>query len=168
MVAVKSRSKWFACQPAGFRRAWSASVAAAARRAKRRLNLHLLSARHLTHALADLIILTVTHLSAFLVLLVLVLTFNAYACVLPLQPESTMDCSSATEQPVRQTCDAFLEFGPQSHSSISHEVPILKLVNFEAPPQPPTPVFLFFRFEHPAHGADTPIHLSISTTVLRI
>ena len=41
-------------------------------------------------------------IAIFLVLLLLILTFNAYACLLPLQPES-MDCSSATEQPVRQT-----------------------------------------------------------------
>ena len=39
----------------------------------------------------------------FLVSLLLVLTFNAYACILPLQTPSQMDCSSTTEQPVRQT-----------------------------------------------------------------
>jgi len=36
-----------------------------------------------------------------LVSLLLILTFNAYACVLPLQSEATVDCSSADEQPVR-------------------------------------------------------------------
>ena len=102
-----------------------------------------------------------------LILLLLVFTFNAYACVLPLPPESAMDCSSATEQPVRQTCDAFLRLGPQSHASFSQEPPSLN-VDFDAVPQLPTSVFLVFRTEHPPRGADTPIHLSIPTTVLRI
>jgi hypothetical protein len=106
-------------------------------------------------------------LAIFLVLLLLILTFNAYACLLPLQPES-MDCSSATEQPVRQTCDAFLQLGPQSHASSSQELPIVKVLEFEAAPQLPTPVLRVFRPEHPPRGADTLLHLSIPTTVLRI
>ena len=106
-------------------------------------------------------------MAASLVLLLLILTFNAYACLLPLQPES-MDCSSATEQPVRQTCDAFIEVGPQSHASFSQELPVLKVLEFEAAPQLPAPVVLVARPEHPPRGADTPIHLSIPTTVLRI
>ena len=107
-----------------------------------------------------------SRIATFLVLLLLTLTFNAYACLLPLQPES-LDCSSATEQPVRQTCDAFLELGPQSHTSPNSELPILK-VDIEVTPQLPTPILLVFRSEHPPRGADTPIHPSISTTVLRI
>jgi hypothetical protein len=106
-------------------------------------------------------------MAAFLVLLLLILTFNAYACLLPLQSESAMACSSATEQPVRNTCDAFLELGPQSHASSGQELPTLK-VDFEAASQLPPPVLLVLRSEHPPRGADTPIHLSIPTTVLRI
>jgi hypothetical protein len=68
-------------------------------------------------------------LSPILVFLLLVLTFNAYACVLPLQPVSGMDCSSTTEQPVRQTCDAFLELGPQSHASFAQELSIINLTS---------------------------------------
>lgn len=105
-------------------------------------------------------------MAASLVLLLLILTFNAYACLLPLQPE-LMDCSSATAQPVRQTCDAFLELGPQSHASSSQELPILK-VDSEVAPQLPTPALLLFRPEHAPYSADTPVHLSIPTTVLRI
>lgn len=106
-------------------------------------------------------------MATFLVLLLLILTFNAYACLLPLQPES-IDCTSATEQPVRQACDAFLELGPQSYASSSQELPALK-VDFEAASsQLPTPAFLVFRPEYPPRGADTPLHLSIPTTVLRI
>jgi len=106
-------------------------------------------------------------MAAFLVLLLLILTFNAYACLLPLQPETAMDCSSATAQPVRQTCDAFLELGPQSNVSSSQELSTLT-VDFDIAPQLPTSVFIAFRSEHPPRGADTPIHLSIPTTVLRI
>ena len=80
-----------------------------------------------------------------------------------------MDCSSATEQPVRQICDAFLELGPQSQTSAGHELPILKVVvDFEVAPQLPTYEFRISRPEHPPRGADKPIHVSIPTTVLRI
>jgi hypothetical protein len=103
-----------------------------------------------------------------LVLLLLVLTFNAYACVLPLQGQAAVDCSSATEQPVREVCDAFLQLGPQSFASSSYDVHILKLVDFDADQQLPTPVFLVFCSEHPPRGANTPIHHSIPITVLRI
>jgi hypothetical protein len=106
-------------------------------------------------------------IAVFLVLLLLILMFNAYACLLPLQPES-MDCTSATEQPVRQTCDAFLELGPQSHTSFAQELPIVKVLDFEAAPQIPTSGSLVLRREHPPRGDDAPIHLSIPTTVLRI
>jgi hypothetical protein len=104
-------------------------------------------------------------IAAFLVLLLLVFTFNAYACLLP-QPES-MDCSSATEQPVRQMCDAFLELGPQSPALSSQEFLVLKADFVTASPLP-APVLLVFRPEHPPRCADTSIHLSIPTTVLRI
>ena len=103
----------------------------------------------------------------FLVLLLSVLTFNAYACVLPLQPESAADCSSPTEQPVRQVCDAFLELGPQSYAASSQELPTLH-VDFEAVPELPTSVFRAFQPQQPPCSADTPLHLSIPTTVLRI
>src|ERR1044072_6398536 len=105
--------------------------------------------------------------AALLVFLLLTFTFNAYACLLPLEPESSMDCSSATEQPVRQTCDAFLQLGPQSPPSLSQELPALD-IDSDNSPQVPTLAFFVFRSEHPPRGADTPIHLSIPTTVLRI
>jgi hypothetical protein len=109
-----------------------------------------------------------TRICTVLVLLLLVLTFNAYACVFPLPPQSGMDCSSTAEQPVRQPCDAFLELGPQSQASSSHELLLHKILDFEAAPQLPTSLFLVFHPEHPPRGSDTPIHLSIPTTVLRI
>lgn len=106
-------------------------------------------------------------LAALLVLLLLTFTFNAYACLLPLQPESAMDCSSANEQPVRQTCDAFLQLGPQSPASFSQELPTLN-IDSDTTPRLTTSTFLVLRSEHPPRAADTPIHLSIPTTVLRI
>ena len=106
-------------------------------------------------------------MAVFLILLLLVLTFNAYACVLPLPQESATDCSSATEQPVRQTCDAFLQLGPQSLASFTQELATLNL-DFDTALQLPTSLFLVFRSEHPPRGADTPIHLSVPNTVLRI
>ena len=103
----------------------------------------------------------------FLALLLLLLTFNAYACVLPLQPQSAMDCPSTAEQPVRQTCDAFLELGPHSQVPSHHS---LTTINLEACviSQLPTAVFDVFPPEQPPLGAESPIHLSIPTTVLRI
>ena len=106
-------------------------------------------------------------LAVILVLLLLVLTFNAYACVLPLQPQSVVDCSSATDQPVRQACDAFLQLGPQSLASFTQQLPTIYF-EFDVTPQLPTSMFLVYRTEHPPRADDTPIHLSIPTTVLRI
>lgn len=107
-------------------------------------------------------------MATFLVLLLLVLTFNAYACVLPLQQPTEMDCSSGTEEPARGTCDAFLEIGPHSqfssHGAVSSfhlecTVPVHVLPDTFVP---------LVRVTEPPRSADTPIHPSIQTTVLRI
>lgn len=75
-------------------------------------------------------------LAVFLVGLLLVLTFNAYACVLPIPSVSQTDCSSTTEGPVRQTCDAFLEIGPLSESSSQTPITALTLdFDFSVPTQ---------------------------------
>lgn len=107
-------------------------------------------------------------LATFLVLLLLVLTFNAYACILPLQSVTKMDCSSGTEDPVRETCDAFLEIGPHSQFSSHYAISVLHL-------ECPVPVHVLpdtfipiVRVTEPPRSADTPIHPSIQTTVLRI
>jgi hypothetical protein len=53
-------------------------------------------------------------LSTTLVLLLLVLSFNAYACLLPVSSISNTEmgngCSTPEEQPARQVCDAFKTF----------------------------------------------------------
>jgi hypothetical protein len=63
-------------------------------------------------------------MALFLVSLLLVLTFNAYACLLPLPAQSAMDCSSPSDEPVRETCDAFLELGPQSEFSSDNSLSV--------------------------------------------
>lgn len=56
-------------------------------------------------------------LVGFLVLLFLGLSFNAYACLVPLFGVADMamgnGCSDPEEQPVRQFCDAFKTLGVQ-------------------------------------------------------
>jgi hypothetical protein len=106
-------------------------------------------------------------MAAFLVFLLLVLTFNAYACVLPLQTATQMDCDSGTEDQARQTCDAFLEIGPQSQVS-AHQA--LSAFYFECPVSGHVPDASLSGSEPtpPPRDSDTPIHLSIPTTVLRI
>lgn len=106
-------------------------------------------------------------LGGLLSALLFVLTFNAYACLLPLPSPSGMDCSSTTEEPVRQTCDAFLQLGPQSQTSFAQELPTHNLA-LEPASHLPASVFLVVRREQPPRRADTPIHLSIPSTVLRI
>ena len=81
---------------------------------------------------------------------------------IPLKSVGHLDCHASNSR-----LDAFLELGPQSHTSSSQELPIFK-VDFEAAPQVPYPVLLGFRSEYPPRGADSPIHLSIPTTVLMI
>lgn len=106
-------------------------------------------------------------MATFLIFLLLILTFNAYACVLPLQTATQMDCSSGTDDQARQTCDAFLEVGPQSQFS-SHQV--VSTVNLECPVPIHVPDTFLSSFEStpPPRDSNPPIHQSIPTTVLRI
>ena len=57
-------------------------------------------------------------LAVFLVFLFFALSFNAYACLLPVNGVTTSGmgngCSTQDEQPVSQFCDAFKTFGVQS------------------------------------------------------
>lgn len=107
-------------------------------------------------------------MAAFLVFLLLILTFNAYACVLPLQQSSGMDCTSGTEEPVRGTCDAFLEVGPQSQFSSTGTVHTVHLECALPVHLLPDTFVPLVRVTTPPRIADTPLHLSIHTTVLRI
>jgi hypothetical protein len=106
--------------------------------------------------------------SVILAVLLVVLTFNAYACILPLQQTSAMDCPSGTEEPVRGTCDAFLELGPQSQASSSDSAHTFQLQCALPVPLLLDSIVPLVQVTEPPRSADTPIHLSISTTVLRI
>jgi hypothetical protein len=111
-------------------------------------------------------------LCGLLVVLLLLLTFNAYACVLPLPSSSVqMDCSSHADKPVqqtvRQTCDAFLEIGPHSQFS-SNQTDTTSNLEYAMPVQLPD-AFVFVSVPTPPpRSADTPTHPSIPTMVLRI
>jgi len=107
-------------------------------------------------------------LAAFVSVLLVVLTFNAYACILPLQQTSEMDCTSGMEEPVRGTCDAFLELGPQSPFSAHPVVHTLHLECALPVPLLPETFLTLGRVTEPPRNTDTPIHHSIHTTVLRI
>lgn len=108
-------------------------------------------------------------ISLLLAFLLVVLTFNAYACILPLQQSAEMDCTSRTEEPARGPCDAFIEMGPSPQGLSSHAT--ISIVSLEcALPKPHLPdTFVpLVRINKPPGRADTSIHLSIQTTVLRI
>jgi hypothetical protein len=82
-----------------------------------------------------------------------------------------MHCSSdadePVQQPVRQTCDAFLEIGPHSQFS-SHPADSTFNLEYALPVQLPD-TFVFVSVPTPPpRSADTSTHPSISTTVLRI
>ncbi len=107
-------------------------------------------------------------ISAILICLLVVLTFNAYACILPVPQPASMDCSSGTEEPVRGTCDAFLELGLHSPFASSHTVPPVYL-EWTWPSQllPEDSAPLIHVTELPPRAGHS-LHCSIQTTVLRI
>ena len=105
--------------------------------------------------------------SIFLVFLLLVLTFNAHACILPLQQSAGMDCTSGTEEPVRGTCDAFIEIGPSSHVS-PQLTGTLQLEYAVSVSRVSHSIVHIVPLAEPSFRDDTPTHLSIRTTVLRI
>jgi hypothetical protein len=106
-------------------------------------------------------------MATVLAFLLLILTFNAYACVLPLQTSAQMDCPSGTDGQARQTCDAFLEIGPHSQFSSHHVVSTVTL-ECVVPIHVSDAFVSGCEFTPPPRGSDTPVHPSIPTTVLRV
>jgi hypothetical protein len=108
-------------------------------------------------------------LCTFLVFLLLILTFNAYACILPLQTAAQMDCSSSaqSQEDSRQICDAFLIIGPQSEHSPNH-FPSGTHIDLLIPGLLPDVLQTTFRPSPTVRRHDHSIHPSIPTTVLRI
>jgi hypothetical protein len=58
------------------------------------------------------------HIAVTLAVLYVLLSFNAYACLLPMSGGAMMeqgsDCAKPQEQPARQLCDAFKTLGVQT------------------------------------------------------
>jgi len=108
-----------------------------------------------------------------LVLLFLGLSFNAYACLVPLYgtTAATMGngCSDSQEQPVRQFCDAFKTLGLQASPELN---PAIDSQTFGA--EDTVWLSLLFSltaqssraYAHPADGP--PKDLLVETTVLRL
>jgi hypothetical protein len=94
-------------------------------------------------------------------------TVCPYACVLPTPTPSQMDCSSTTQEPMRQTCDAFLEIGPHSEHSSNHSIFTI-YADFDVSVPLLDTAFTISLSAEPLLRLDTPIHPSIQTTVLRI
>lgn len=113
-------------------------------------------------------------LAATIVVFLLVFSFNAYACLLPLSGTTDASmangCSTPMEQPARQLCDAFktlgVESSPQSslshmdhHWPADHAVPTLPTVSRQ---------FQHIFHPYPSFESSSPPHQSLASTVLRI
>lgn len=113
-------------------------------------------------------------LATTIVVFLLVFSFNAYACVLPLSGTSDASmangCSTPVEEPARQLCDAFKILGVESSPQLSlshldhhwpadHVLPMLQTVSRQLQ-----------RIVHPYPSFDSssPPHQSLASTVLRI
>lgn len=112
-------------------------------------------------------------LAGFLVLLFLGLSFNAYACLVPLFGAADVamgnGCSDPQEQPVRQFCDAFKTLGVQSATELQQTINCQLLC-----PEDVSWSSLLFHLaaqsnrlsEHPGDGP--PQDILLKTAVLRI
>ena len=108
-----------------------------------------------------------------LVLLLLLFSFNAYACLLPLfaVPQTAMGggCADPQDQPVRQFCDTFTTLGLHAASDFHLSVDVQVVSPAEAAPltsvislSPRTASFQGYPAQRPPQDA------LIRTTVLRI
>jgi len=108
-----------------------------------------------------------------LVLLLLIFSFNAYACVLPLfgVPQAAMGggCADQQDQPVRQFCDTFTTLGLHAASDFQLSVDTQVVSPAEAAPLT-SPISLSPRIPstqgYPAQRP--PQDALVRTTVLRI
>lgn len=112
-------------------------------------------------------------LSTTLVLLFLVLSFNAYACLLPVSSISNTEmgngCSTPEEQPARQVCDAFktinVEAWSQSQPSFDGHMLWLGEALSGSPLSSP-PIHGIQKYPFPSDSSSQ--LLRTKTTVLRI
>jgi hypothetical protein len=112
-------------------------------------------------------------LSTTLVLLFLVLSFNAYACLLPASNISSTEmgngCPTSEEQPARQVCDAFktLHVEAWSQPQPSCEAHVVWLGEALVAPAPSlSPLSGILKYPFPSDSS-SPL-LRTNTTVLRI
>jgi len=113
-------------------------------------------------------------LATTIVVFLLVFSFNAYACLLPLSGTTDASmangCSTPVEQPSRQLCDAFKILGVESqaqsssllvdhHWSADHTLPTLPTVS---------PRLVQISSLYCALESSSPPHQSLTSTVLRI
>jgi len=108
-----------------------------------------------------------------LVLLLLIFSFNAYACLLPLfgLPQAAMggSCADPQDQPVRQFCDTFTTLGLHAASDFHHSVDAQVVYPAEAIPL----AWLMSLFTRTPHlqgypAQKPPQDALVRTTVLRI
>ena len=114
-------------------------------------------------------------LAATIVVFLLVFSFNAYACLLPLSGTDDVSmangCSTPVEQPVRQLCDAFKTLGVESSPQASslHMDHHWSAAD-QAPAALPAVSYRLARISSPYHSLESssPPHQSLPSTVLRI
>lgn len=113
-------------------------------------------------------------LAGTIVVFLLAFSFNAYACLIPLSGTSDASmsngCSTPTEQPARQLCDAFKTLGVESGSQSSSLLVDHHLLADHALATLPAVSQQFQRIFHryqPLESSSSP-HQSLATTVLRI
>jgi hypothetical protein len=113
-------------------------------------------------------------LAATIVVFLLVFSFNAYACVLPLSGISDASmangCSTPAEHPDRQLCDAFKTLGVESPQSTSLHMDHHWSTVDQAPAALPAVRCRLLRISNPYHSLESssPPHQSLPSTVLRI
>jgi len=110
-------------------------------------------------------------LAVVLASLLLILTFNAYACVLPQPVESSSmpgACGGADHQTPRQSCDAFITLGPYAEIAadlLTHDLSQIAVTSLGA--------YDYVSVAQAwSHGRDAPpafsVHPSVASTVLRL
>lgn len=113
-------------------------------------------------------------LAGTLVVLFLALSFNAYACLVPLFNASsaamTSGCSTPDEQPVRQFCDTYKTLGVQSTdestAGTDSQIICAAILDLSTPRRGLAVYYVGRLSEHPAVGP--PCDLLLKTSVLRI
>ncbi|MCP9456483.1 MAG: hypothetical protein NNA18_10300 [Nitrospira sp.] len=114
-------------------------------------------------------------LAAMIAVLLLVFSFNAYACVLPLAGTTDASmangCSTPMEQPARPLCDAFKTLGVESSPQLS----FLHMDHHwsaadQMPAALPVVSCRLAKISSPYHSLESssPPHQSLASTVLRI